>query len=101
MKSRWSRRQFLKNHHHCRPYSARENSWGATKRIHCEWPRLGKTSRCFLHLPFFSGARFCSIETKTTAQALCRKPFSTFGINYFRQPEKKNRRSLHTPSMSA
>jgi uncharacterized protein len=81
MRSRWSRREFLKTTTTAVVLGAAKNSWGATTNS-LPKRRLGKTGEMVSCIGFGSGTRFCSIESEDTAQALLQKAFN-FGINYF------------------
>src|SRR6266566_3737252 len=81
MKTRWSRRDFLKSTTAAVVLGAAERALGAagtslSKR------RLGKTGEMISCIAFGSGSRFCSIENEDAAQALLEQAFAS-GINYF------------------
>ncbi len=80
MKSRWSRREFLKTTTAAVVLGATENVFGAGALLPKR--RLGKTGEMVSCIGFGSGTRFCSIENEDTAQALLQRAFAS-GINYF------------------
>jgi aryl-alcohol dehydrogenase-like predicted oxidoreductase len=92
MKSRWSRREFLKTTTAAIVLGAAEKTMGAVagslpKR------RLGKTGEMVSCIGFGSGTRFCSIEDESAAQSLLERAF-TSGINYFDTAGSYTRRPI-------
>jgi aryl-alcohol dehydrogenase-like predicted oxidoreductase len=92
MKSRWSRRDFIKN-------TTAAVMLAATKRALAAIPaalpkrRLGKTGEMVSCIGFGSGTRFCSIQDENAAQALLERAFA-LGINYFDTAGSYTRRPL-------
>ena len=95
MKSRWSRREFLKTTTAAMVLGAAENALGATSPQVGLLPkrRLGKTGEMISCIGFGSGTRFCSIQDEDAAQALLERAF-TLGINYFDTAGSYTRRPL-------
>jgi len=95
MKSRWSRREFLKNITAAVMLSAGEKALGATASPFSALPkrRLGKTGEMVSCIGFGSGTRFCSIQDEDAAQALLQRAFA-LGINYFDTAGSYTRRPL-------
>ena len=91
MKTRWSRREFLKTTTAAVVLGAAEQSWGAASSLPKR--RLGKTGEMVSCIGFGSGTRFCSIENEDAAQALLEKAFD-FGINYFDTAGSYTRRPI-------
>ena len=91
MKTRWSRREFLKTTTAAVVLGAAEQSWGAASSLPKR--RLGKTGEMVSCIGFGSGSRFCSIENEDAAQALLEKAFD-FGINYFDTAGSYTRRPI-------
>jgi aryl-alcohol dehydrogenase-like predicted oxidoreductase len=92
VKTRWSRRQFLKTTTAAVLLGATGKALGAgaqslTKR------RLGKTGEMVSCIGFGSGTRFCSIPNEDDARALLEKAFD-LGINYFDTAGSYTRRSI-------
>jgi len=92
MKSRWSRRDFLKSTTAAVVLGAAEKALGATastlpKRL------LGKTGEMISCIGFGSGSRFCSIDSEEAAQALLERAFA-LGINYFDTAGSYTRRPI-------
>jgi aryl-alcohol dehydrogenase-like predicted oxidoreductase len=95
MKSRWSRREFLKTTTAAMVLGAAESVMGAsapqltvlTKR------RLGKTGEMVSCIGFGSGTRFCSIQDENAAQSLLERALA-LGINYFDTAGSYTRRPL-------
>jgi len=92
MKTRWSRRDFLKSTTAAVVLGAAERALGAagtslSKR------RLGKTGEMISCIAFGSGSRFCSIENEDAAQALLEQAFA-LGINYFDTAGSYTRRPI-------
>ena len=92
MKSRWSRREFLKTTTAAVMLGAAEKALAA---IPTALPRrrLGKTGEMVSCIGFGSGTRFCSIQDEDAAQALLARAF-TLGINYFDTAGSYTRRPL-------
>jgi aryl-alcohol dehydrogenase-like predicted oxidoreductase len=94
MKSRWSRREFLKSTTTAVVWGAAERALGATESLSAlPKRRLGKTGEMISCIGFGSGTRFCSIQDEETAQALLERAF-TLGINYFDTAGSYTRRPL-------
>ncbi len=91
MKTRWSRREFLKTTTAAVVLGAAEQSWGAASSLPKR--RLGKTGEMISCIGFGSGSRFCSIENEDAARALLEKAFD-FGINYFDTAGSYTRRPI-------
>jgi len=91
MKTRWSRREFLKTTTAAVVLGAAEQSWGAASSLPKR--RLGKTGEMISCIGFGSGSRFCSIENEDAARALLEKAFE-FGINYFDTAGSYTRRPI-------
>src|SRR5215470_15677348 len=92
MKSRWSRREFLKTTTAAMVLGAAERALSASiaslpKR------RLGQTGEMVSCIGFGSGSRFCSIQDEDAAQALLERAFN-LGINYFDTAGSYTRRPL-------
>jgi len=92
MKTRWSRRDFLRTTTAAVVLGAAENALGAAasslpKRL------LGKTGEMISCIGFGSGSRFCSIDSEEAAQALLERAFA-LGINYFDTAGSYTRRSI-------
>jgi aryl-alcohol dehydrogenase-like predicted oxidoreductase len=92
MKSRWSRREFLKTTTAVVVLGAAEKALAA---IPTALPRrrLGKTGEMVSCIGFGSGTRFCSIQDEDAAQGLLERAF-TLGINYFDTAGSYTRRPL-------
>jgi aryl-alcohol dehydrogenase-like predicted oxidoreductase len=92
MKSRWSRREFLKTTTAAVMLGAAEKALAA---IPAALPkrRLGKSGEMVSCIGFGSGTRFCSIQDEDAAQALLERAF-TLGINYFDTAGSYTRRPL-------
>jgi uncharacterized protein len=103
MKSRWSRREFLKTTTAAMVLGAAEKALGATAPQVALLPkrRLGKTGEMVSCIGFGSGTRFCSIQDEDAAQALLERAFD-LGITYFdtagsytrRPPERLSEKRL-------
>jgi uncharacterized protein len=95
MKSRWSRREFLKTTTAAMVLGAAEKALGATAPQVELLPkrRLGKTGEMVSCIGFGSGTRFCSIQDEDAAQALLERAFN-LGINYFDTAGSYTRRPL-------
>lgn len=92
MKTRWSRREFLKTTTAAVVFGAAEKALGATASS-LPRRRLGKTGERVSCIGFGSGTRFCSIENEDTAQALLERAFAS-GINYFDTAGSYTRRPI-------
>jgi aryl-alcohol dehydrogenase-like predicted oxidoreductase len=92
MKSRWSRREFLKTTTAAVVLSAADKSLGAAASSLAK-RRLGKTGEMVSCIGFGSGSRFCSIEDGNAAQALLERAFNS-GINYFDTAGSYTRRGI-------
>ena len=95
MKSRWSRREFLKTTTAAMVLGAAEKALGATAPQVALLPkrRLGKTGEMVSCIGFGSGTRFCSIQDEDAAQALLERAFDV-GITYFDTAGSYTRRPL-------
>jgi aryl-alcohol dehydrogenase-like predicted oxidoreductase len=84
MKSRWSRREFLKSTGAAMVLGAAEKAFGATQSEPTALAKrqLGKTGEMVSIIGFGAGSRFCSITDEDAAQALIERAF-TLGITYF------------------
>jgi aryl-alcohol dehydrogenase-like predicted oxidoreductase len=92
MKSRWSRREFLKTTTAAVVLGAAEKALGATPTS-LQKRRLGKTGEMVSCIGFGSGTRFCSIENEDTAQALLERAFA-LGVTYFDTAGSYTRRGI-------
>lgn len=92
MKTRWSRREFLKTTAAAVVLGAAETTSSQTPRT-LPKRRLGKTGEMVSCIGFGSGTRFCSIENEDAAQALLARAFN-FGINYFDTAGSYTRRGI-------
>lgn len=92
MKTRWSRREFLKTTTAAVVFGAAEKALGATATS-LPRRRLGKTGEMISCIGFGSGTRFCSIENEDAAQALLERAFAS-GINYFDTAGSYTRRPI-------
>ena len=92
MKTRWSRREFLKTTTAAVVFGAAEKALGATASS-LPRRRLGKTGERVSCIGFGSGTRFCSIENEDAAQALLERAFAS-GINYFDTAGSYTRRPI-------
>ena len=92
MKSRWSRREFLKTTTAAVVLSAADKALGASAGSLAK-RRLGKTGEMVSCIGFGSGSRFCSIEDENAAQALLDRAFNS-GINYFDTAGSYTRRGV-------
>ena len=81
MKTRWSRREFLKTTTAAVVLGAAENTLGAAQSS-LPKRRLGKTGEMVSCLGFGAGSRYCSIPDEDAAQALLERAFD-LGISYF------------------
>jgi aryl-alcohol dehydrogenase-like predicted oxidoreductase len=95
MKSRWSRREFLKSTGALMVLGAAERALGASQSQSPSLPkrRLGKTGEMVSIIGFGCGSRFCSIENEDAAQALLKRAFD-LGITYFDTAGSYTRRPL-------
>ena len=92
MKSRWSRREFLKTTTAAVVLGVAQNAVSGTpdplpKR------RLGKTGEMVSCIGFGSGTRFCSIENEDSAQTLLERAFA-LGVTYFDTAGSYTRRGI-------
>jgi len=92
MKTRWSRREFLKTTTAAVVLGAAENTLGAAANS-LPKRRLGKTAEMVSCIGFGSGSRFCSIADENAAQALLERAFA-LGINYFDTAGSYTRRGI-------
>ncbi len=92
MKTRWSRREFLKATAAAVVMGAGEKTFAAVARS-LPKRRLGKTGEMVSSIGFGSGARFCSIESEDAAQALLERAFN-LGISYFDTAGSYTRRGI-------
>jgi aryl-alcohol dehydrogenase-like predicted oxidoreductase len=92
MKTRWSRREFLKTTTAAVVLGAAEKALSAAPEA-LPKRRLGKTGEMVSCIGFGSGTRFCSIENEDAAQALLERAFN-FGINYFDTAGSYTRRGI-------
>lgn len=92
MKTRWSRREFLKATAATVVLGAAKKTFGAAARS-LPKRRLGKTGEMVSCIGFGSGTRFCSIESENAAQALLERAFN-LGINYFDTAGAYTRRGI-------
>ncbi len=95
MKSRWSRREFLKTTTAAMVLGAAEKALGATPTQSQLVPKrlLGKTGEMVSVIGLGLGSRFCSIQDEHAAQALLERAFD-LGINYFDTAGSYTRRPL-------
>jgi aryl-alcohol dehydrogenase-like predicted oxidoreductase len=95
MKSRWSRREFLKTTTAAMALGAAEKALGAPASQLPLLPkrRLGKTGEMVSIIGFGLGSRFCSIQDENAAQALLERALA-LGINYFDTAGSYTRRPL-------
>lgn len=92
MKTRWSRREFLKTTTAAVVLGATEKAFGGAASSLAK-RRLGKTGEMVSCIGFGSGTRFCSIPNEDDAQALLEKAFN-FGINFFDTAGSYTRRPI-------
>jgi aryl-alcohol dehydrogenase-like predicted oxidoreductase len=92
MKTRWSRREFLKTATAAVVLGAAENTLGAAQSSLAK-RRLGKTGEMVSCLGFGAGSRYCSIPDEDAAQALLERAFN-LGINYFDTSASYTRRGI-------
>lgn len=95
MKSRWSRREFLKTATTAVMLGAAEKPLGATQSPSATLPkrRLGKTGVMVSCIGFGAGARFCSIPDEDAAQALLERALA-LGVSYFDTAGSYTRRGI-------
>ena len=91
MKSKWSRREFLKTTTAAVVLGAAEKAMGATASLSKR--RLGKTGEMVSCIGFGAGSRYCSIPDEDAAQALLERSFA-LGINYFDTSASYTRRGV-------
>ena len=91
MKTRWSRREFLKTTTAAVVLGAAEKAMGAAASLPKR--RLGNTGEMISCIGFGSGSRFCSIPDEDAAQALLERAFDR-GVNYFDTAGSYTRRPL-------
>jgi len=92
MKSRWSRREFLKTTTAAVVLGAADKALGAAASSLAK-RSLGKTGEMVSCIGFGSGSRFCSIEDENAAHALLERAFNS-GINYFDTAGSYTRRGI-------
>ena len=92
MKSRLSRREFLKTTTAAVVLGAADKALGAAASSLAK-RRLGKTGEMVSCIGFGSGSLFCSIEDENAAQALLERAFNS-GINYFDTAGSYTRRGI-------
>ena len=94
MKSRWSRREFLKSTATLMVLGAADGALGASpSQPALAKRRLGKTGEMVSIIGFGLGSRFCSIPDEDAAQALLEHALA-LGINYFDTAGSYTRRPL-------
>lgn len=94
MKSRWSRREFLKSATAGVVLGIAKPTLGASPSLSAlPKRRLGKTGELISCIGFGSGTRFCSIQDEDAAQALLERAFA-LGMNYFDTAGSYTRRPL-------
>jgi uncharacterized protein len=91
MKSKWSRREFLKTTTAAVVLGAAEKAMGAAASLPKR--RLGKTGEMVSCIGFGAGSRYCSIPDEDAAQALLERSFA-LGINYFDTSASYTRRGV-------
>lgn len=91
MRSKWSRREFLKTTAAAVVLGAADKALGAANSLPKR--RLGKTGEMISCIGFGSGTRFCSIESEDAAQALLERAVN-LGINYFDTAGSYTRRPI-------
>jgi aryl-alcohol dehydrogenase-like predicted oxidoreductase len=92
MKTRWSRRDFLKNTTAAVMLGAAEKALGAISPT-LPKRRLGKTGEMVSCIGFGLGSRYCSIPEEDAAQALLERAF-VLGVNYFDTSASYTRRGI-------
>jgi uncharacterized protein len=94
MKSRWSRRDFLKSTAALVALGAADGALGASpSQSALPKRRLGRTGEMISCIGFGSGARFCSIQDEDAAQSLLERAVN-LGVNYFDTAGSYTRRPL-------
>jgi len=95
MKSRWSRREFLKTTTAAVILGAAEKALGAAQSPSATLPkrRLGKTGVMVSCIGFGAGSRFCSIPDEDAAQALLERALA-LGVTYFDTAGSYTRRGI-------
>jgi aryl-alcohol dehydrogenase-like predicted oxidoreductase len=95
MKSRWSRRNFLKSTVAAMLFGAAENALGAAQSPSATLPKrgLGKTGEMISCVGFGAGSRFCSISDEDAAQALLERALA-LGVTYFDTAGSYTRRGI-------
>jgi aryl-alcohol dehydrogenase-like predicted oxidoreductase len=91
MKSKWTRREFLKTTTAAVVLGAAETTFSQTRSLPKR--RLGRTGEMVSCIGFGSGTRFCSIPDEGAARALLERAFAA-GINYFDTASSYTRRPL-------
>jgi aryl-alcohol dehydrogenase-like predicted oxidoreductase len=92
MKTRWSRREFLKTTTAAVVLGAADKTSGATPAT-LQRRRLGKTGEMVSCIGFGCGTRFCSIESEDAAQGLLERALN-LGVNYFDTASSYTRRPI-------
>jgi aryl-alcohol dehydrogenase-like predicted oxidoreductase len=92
MKTRWSRRDFLKTTTAAVMLGAAERALGAMPAT-LPKRRLGKTGEMVSCIGFGLGSRFCSIPDEDAAQALLERAFA-LGVTYFDTSASYTRRGI-------
>jgi aryl-alcohol dehydrogenase-like predicted oxidoreductase len=92
MKTRWSRRDFLKTTAAAVVMGAAETALGAMPAT-LPKRRLGKTGEMVSCIGFGLGSRFCSIPDEDSARALLERAFA-FGVTYFDTSASYTRRGI-------
>jgi uncharacterized protein len=92
MKTRWSRRDFLKTTTAAVVLGAAEKALGATPAT-LPKRRLGKTGEMVSCIGFGLGSRFCSIPDEDAARALLERAFA-LGVTYFDTSASYTRRGV-------
>jgi len=92
MKTRWSRRDFLRTTTAAVVLGAAEKALGAAASS-LPKRRLGKTGEMVSCIGFGSGTRFCSIDSEDAAQALLERALA-LGVNYFDTAGSYTRRPI-------
>ena len=94
MKSRWSRRDFLKSTAAFMALGTAQRALGAQSHpTSLPRRRLGKTGEMVSVVGFGSGSRFCSIQDEDAALALLERAFE-LGVNYFDTAASYTRKGL-------
>jgi aryl-alcohol dehydrogenase-like predicted oxidoreductase len=92
MKSKWTRREFLKTTTAAVVLGAAETTFSQTPRS-LPKRRLGKTSEMVSCIGFGCGTRFCSIQDEKEAHALLERAYH-LGVNYFDTASSYTRRPI-------